>query len=75
MKTVKELVSEMRSNILDMTEYDKGILYVDYDEKTNELFAGYATNCGVKKNYSIEYDKDKSLDFNLEGLYDEIIEN
>ena len=47
MKTIKELVSEMRSNILDMTEYDKGILYVDYDEKTNELFAGNATNCGV----------------------------
>ena len=75
MKTVKELVSEMRSNILDMTEYDKGILYVDYDEKTNELFAGNATNCGVSKDYSIEYDKDRSLDFNLEGLYDEIIEN
>ena len=75
MKTVKELVSEMRSNILDMTEYDKGILYVDYDEKTNELFAGYATNCGVSKNYSIEYDKDRSLDFNLEGLFDKIIEN
>jgi hypothetical protein len=75
MKTVKELVSEMRSNILDMTEYDKGILYVDYDEKTNELFAGDATNCGVLKEYSIEYDKDRSLDFNLEGLFDEIIEN
>ena len=75
MKTIKELVSEMRSNILDMTEYDKGILYVDYDEKTNELFAGGATNCGVLKEYSIEYDKDRSLDFNLEGLYDEIIEN
>jgi hypothetical protein len=75
MKTVKELVSEMRSNILDMTEYDKGILYIDYDEKTNELFAGDATNCGVKKEYSVEYNKDKSLDFNLEGLFDEIIEN
>jgi hypothetical protein len=75
MKTVKELVSEMRSNILDMTEYDKGILYIDYDEKTNELFAGDATGCGVLKEYSIEYVKDKSLDFNLEGLFDEIIEN
>ena len=75
MKTVKELVSEMRSNVFDMTEYDKGILYVDYDEKTNELFAGDATNCGVLKEYSIEYDKDRSFDFNLEGLFDEIIEN
>ena len=73
MKTIKELVSEMRSNILDMTEYDKGILYVDYDEKTNELFAGDATNCGIKKVYSIEYDKDRSWDFNLEGLFDKII--
>lgn len=73
MKTIKELISKMRSNILDMSEYGKGILYVDYCEKTNELFAGGCTNCGIKKQYSVEYDLNKDLDFNLEGLYDTII--
>ena len=46
MDEIKQLVSEMKFNVLDMTEFGKGVLYIDYDENTNELFAGDCTNCG-----------------------------
>ena len=69
---ILKMVRSMRSNILDLTEDGYGILYVDYDPQTNELFAGYATNIGIPKNYSIQYDEDFSLDQNLEALVEEI---
>ena len=73
MDEIKQLVSEMKFNVLDMTEFGKGVLYIDYDENTNELFAGDCTNYGIRKEYSVTYNKDMSLDYNLQGLFDEII--
>ena len=65
-------VRSMRSNILDLSEDGYGILYVDYDPETNELFAGDGTNAGIIPQYSIEYDNDFSLDENLQALVEEI---
>ena len=65
-------VRSMRSNILDLSEDGYGILYVDYDPKSNELYAGYATNAGIPKDFTIQYDENFSLDENLEALVEEI---
>ena len=73
----KEIFEEIRSmpfNVIDLSEDNKGILYVDYDPETNELYAGYATNTGIPKNFVIQYDSNFSLDENLQALV-EIIYN
>lgn len=69
---ILKMVHSMRSNILDLSEDGYGILYIDYDPRTNELFAGYASNAGISKNFVIQYDSDYTLDQNLEALVDEI---
>ena len=69
---ILKMVHSMRSNILDFSEDGYGILYVDYDPRTNELFAGHASNAGIKKNFTIQYDSEYTLDQNLEALVDEI---
>lgn len=72
---ILDKVHSMRSNIFDMTEEGYGVLYIDYDPQTNELYAGGATNIGIIKKYSVDYDDSQSLDYNLEGLYDEILQS
>lgn len=72
---ILDQVHSMRSNIFDMTEEGYGVLYIDYDPQTNELYAGGATNAGIIKEYSVDYDDSRSLDYNLEGLYDEILQS
>ena len=72
---ILDKVHSMRSNIFDMTEEGYGVLYIDYDPQTNELYAGGATNAGIIKEYSVDYDVSQSLDYNLEGLYDEILQS
>ena len=64
---VYNLVTNMRSNML---VFNDTVYYVSYDIDTNELFAGTATNCGVVKEYVVQYDPDMNLDYNLEGLVD-----
>lgn len=72
---ILDKVHSMRSNIFDLTEEGYGVLYIDYDPQTNELYAGGATNAGIIKEYSVDYDDSQSLDYNLEGLYDEILQS
>lgn len=72
---ILQMVRSMRSNVIDLTDEDYGILYVDYDPSTNELYAGTETNGGIIKDYSVQYDRDLSLDVNLQDLVDEIYSN
>ena len=64
---IYNMVTNMRSNML---VFNDTVYYVSYDIDTNELFAGTATNCGVAKEYIVQYDIDRDLDYNLEGLFD-----
>ena len=64
---IYNMVTNMRSNMLVLNNI---VYYVSYDMDTNELYAGTASNCGIAKQYSIKYDADRSLDYNLEGLVD-----
>ena len=69
---IYEMVTNMRSNIL---VFNDNVYYVSYDIDTNELFAGTATNTGISKEYAVQYDSDMSLDYNLEGLVDLMLED
>ena len=64
---IYEMVTNMRSNMLVFNDI---VYYVSYDIDTNELFAGTATNTGISKEYAVQYDSDMSLDYNLDGLID-----
>ena len=64
---IYNMVTNMRSNML---VFNDTVYYVSYDIDTNELFAGTATNCGIAKEYVIQYDPDMDLDYNLDGLID-----
>ena len=66
-REIYKMVTNMRSNML---VFNDNVYYVSYDIDTNELFAGTATNTGISKDYSIYYDSDMSLDYNLDGLID-----
>jgi hypothetical protein len=69
---IYEMVTNMRSNML---VFNDNVYYVSYDIDTNELFAGTATNGGTSKDYTVYYDPDMSLDYNLEGLVDLMLED
>ena len=71
-KEIYSMVTNMRSNTL---VFNDTVYYVSYDMDTNELFAGSATNIGVSKDYTVDYDSDMSLDYNLEGLVDLMLED
>ena len=64
---IYSMVTNMRSNMLVLNDI---VYYVSYNVDTNELFAGTATNCGIAKQYAVQYDADMDLDYNLEGLFD-----
>ena len=64
---IYKMVTNMRSNVL---VFNGNAYYVSYDIDTNELFAGTATNTGISKDYTVYYDSDMSLDYNLDGLVD-----
>ena len=54
-------------------EFESGdYCYVGY--KDGKLFAGSATNSGIMHDVEINYDKDLSVDENLERLYNAVIE-
>lgn len=66
-------MKDARSNILEFPNGgDNIVLYVEY--KDGKLIAGSATNAGIIPEFEIEYDKDFDLDWNLNVLYNVIVE-
>ena len=65
-----DIASAVNGKVIDFG--DNGYYYVNYDGYT--LQAGSATNNGFMVEYEIDYDHDKSIDVNLNDLYDKIIE-
>ena len=52
-----------------LKDTDEGAIYLSYDRKTNELYAGYmAGNSGISKNWAMPYDPTSSLDEQLATL-------
>jgi hypothetical protein len=69
-------LEELSSEVERLFEFDNGdYLYINYDAKSNILYAGHATNAGIEKEVEVQYDKDESLYKNLEKLYDACIDD
>ena len=57
-----------------LKDTEDGAIYLGYDKKTNELFAGYvAGNSAVAHNWTLLYDESIPLDRQLEAL-NELVE-
>lgn len=66
-------MKDARNNILEFPNGgDSIVLNVEY--KDGKLIAGSATNAGIIPEFEIEYDKDFDLDWNLNVLYNVIVE-
>lgn len=88
MKTNKEIKKEFESmkkqpifeinlaDYVDSIEEDEyTYCYINYDEETNMLQYGSCSNAGFICHGEIEYDKDFSIDQNLEGLLELFVED
>jgi len=52
-----------------LLDTEDGAIYLGYDSKTKELYAGYvAGNAAISRNWTIPYDRDASLDSQLQEL-------
>lgn len=83
-KEIKQLFENMNVQPIfeiDLSEYIENIdseytyCYINYNEETNMLQYGGATNAGFICSNEIEYNKDFSIDENLENLLNLFIEN
>lgn len=75
-KTPEEFYNEFKSmKKHPCFDFKDGVIYVDYDPEKNKFIAGGATNTGLIPEYEFDVDLSLSLDQNLEGLYDYLIEN
>ena len=75
-KTPEEFYNEFRNLKKNPCfEFEDGVIYVDYDPEKNKFIAGSVTNAGLIPEYEFDVDLSMSLDQNLEGLYEYLIEN
>lgn len=75
--TNQEFNNSIRTNCLgEFIDKEKNVcvIYVDYRDKTNELIAGEVCNTGLIPISSIEYNKELSIDANIETLGDKLEE-
>lgn len=76
---IAELRQSGRMFGLDMSAYQNaegdtaGYYGLEYDPQTNKLYAGYVANAGSSREFEVDYDLDQPLDYNLEGIYEAIV--
>lgn len=63
----------------DMSDYQNaegdtaGYYGLEYDPQSNKLYAGYVTNSGSSREFEVDYDLERPLDYNLEGIYEAVV--
>lgn len=75
--TNQEFNNSIRTNCLgEFIDKEKNVcvIYIEYIDETNELIAGDVCNTGLIPITSIEYDKELSIDANIEILWDKLEE-
>lgn len=56
-----------------LADTDEGAIYVGFDRKTDELYAGYvAGNAAISRNWTVAYDADQPLDAQLRTLIEKV---
>lgn len=75
--TYKEFANNVRSNILGTYidgENNESVMYFDFNESKQQLFAGTCANFGIKPIVSVPYDSNNHIDSNIEMLHEMLAE-
>ena len=73
-ENVAKQFSDIKSKIPAFTMPNEDVLYFQYNQESNKIEVGTTTNAGLKVNQTFDYDVDRTLDANLENVYEQLSE-
>ena len=73
-ETVAKQFSDIKSKIPAFTMPNEDVLYFQYNQESNKIEVGTTTNVGLKVDQTFDYDVDRTLDANLENVYEQLSE-
>lgn len=73
-ENVAKQFSDIKSKIPAFTMPNEDVLYFQYNQESNKIEVGTTTNVGLKVAQTFDYDVDRTLDANLENVYEQLSE-
>lgn len=73
-ENVAKQFSDIKSKIPVFTMPNEDVLYFQYNQESNKIEVGTTTNAGLKVDQTFDYDVDRTLDANLENVYEQLSE-
>lgn len=73
-ENVAKQFSDIKSKIPAFTMPNEEVLYFQYNQESNKIEVGTTTNAGLKVDQTFDYDVDRTLDANLENVYEQLSE-
>ena len=73
-ENVAKQFSDIKSKIPAFTMPNEDVLYFQYNQENNKIEVGTTTNAGLKVDQTFDYDVDRTLDANLENVYEQLSE-
>lgn len=73
-ENVAKQFSDIKSKITAFTMPNEDVLYFQYNQESNKIEVGTTTNAGLKVDQTFDYDVDRTLDANLENVYEQLSE-
>lgn len=73
-ENVAKQFSDIKSKIPAFTMPNEDVLYFQYNQESNKIEVGTTTNAGLKVDQTFDYDVDRTLDSNLENVYEQLSE-
>ena len=73
-ENIAKQFSDIKSKIPAFTMPNEDVLYFQYNQESNKIEVGTTTNVGLKVDQTFDYDVDRTLDSNLENVYEQLSE-
>lgn len=73
-ENVAKQFSEIKSKIPALTMPNEDVVYFQYNQEKNQIEVGSVTNIGLSVQHRFDYDVDRTLDDNLENVYEQLSE-
>lgn len=73
-ENVAKQFSDIKSKIPAFAMPNEDVLYFQYNQESNKIEVGTTTNAGLKVDQTFDYDVDRTLDANLENVYEQLSE-
>lgn len=73
-ENVAKQFSDIKSKITAFTMPNEDVLYFQYNQESNKIEVGTTTNAGLKVDQTFDYDVERTLDDNLENVYEQLSE-